>query len=139
MQLGCIYIIRIFAAMIKKLGNISLFVLWFAGLLIISHAVIPHDHHSDYSSDHHNKTEKSNSGHFVHCSFLNSIIVENTVSVKNKVSENKKTPDTDNSEKFNCPVCVNTEFEIFFSYKKNFTKQVFYKENIPTRGSPVLI
>lgn len=67
--------------MSKGFKNIAVFSLWLAGLVIVAHLFIAHDHHSDSTiSDkegicHSNKTEQptKSSGFPLHCHALNDI------------------------------------------------------------------
>jgi hypothetical protein len=70
----------------KVFKNIAVFPLWLAGLVIIAHLVIPHDHHPDCSVfNKGNECHADNSGHPVkspgfplHCHALNDLTFERT-------------------------------------------------------------
>lgn len=74
--------------MSKVFKNIAVFPLWLAGLVIIAHLVIPHDHHSDCSaSNKENECHADNTGNPVkpsgfplHCHALNDLTFERTSS-----------------------------------------------------------
>jgi hypothetical protein len=68
----------------KVLKNIAIFSLWFAGLVIIAHLMIPHDHHSESSGFnkenefHANNTELPAKAPVfpIHCHALNDLTFE---------------------------------------------------------------
>ena len=71
--------------MSKVLKNIAVFSLWLAGLVIIAHLLIPHDHHSDSGFNNGNDCHASNTGHPanspgfpMHCHALNDLTFEKT-------------------------------------------------------------
>ena len=72
--------------MSKVFKNIAVFSLWFAGLVIIAHQMVPHDHHSDASvfnmgnACHANQPEQpAKSPAFpLHCHALNDLTFEKT-------------------------------------------------------------
>jgi hypothetical protein len=66
--------------------NIIGLLLFLVGLIIFSHAVIPHDHHYDLSCDtkhhqHHDTDHESP----MHCHFLNDIVFDDVVLTSNQV------------------------------------------------------
>lgn len=68
--------------MSKALKNIAVFSLWLAGLVIIAHLMIPHDHHSDCSVfNEENECHATNTDHPapafpIHCHALNDLTFE---------------------------------------------------------------
>jgi len=68
----CLHLSGLFFGMIFRMSklfkNISVFPLWLAGLVIIAHLLIPHDHHFDISV--------SNENCPVHCHAFNDLIDE---------------------------------------------------------------
>ena len=73
--------------MAKKYKNtISIFLL-ITGLLMLSHSVLPHDHHYDnfVEVNHNEHQEKNNKGQEpIHCHFFNDIVVDNSNSTANQ-------------------------------------------------------
>lgn len=73
----------------KVFKNIAVFSLWLAGLVIMAHLLIPHDHHSDssvFNKD--NECHAGNTSHPdkspvfpMHCHALNDLTFEKTSSV----------------------------------------------------------
>jgi len=76
----------LFGIVSKTLKNIAVFSLWLAGLVIIAHSLIPHDHHSEYSildnkeACHSGKSELplKPSSFPIHCHALNDLTFKNT-------------------------------------------------------------
>jgi len=70
----------------KVFKNIAVFSLWLAGLVIIAHLIIPHDHHSDSSvfnkgnGCHADNTQHSTKlpGFPIHCHAFNDLTFEKT-------------------------------------------------------------
>jgi hypothetical protein len=73
----------------KVFKNIAIFSLWFAGLVILAHLFIPHDHHPDcYVSGNQEACHAGNAGHPInshgfplHCHALNELTIEKTATV----------------------------------------------------------
>jgi len=104
------------------------------GLLILSHAIVPHDHHYDVSetSEHHNNQEENNNP--AHCHLLNTldyVLIKSNV----QVSVKKTTPNfTFTLNDFNIrSLTKGIKLFVKVSIEKNY---FYYAQSIPVRGSP---
>jgi len=138
LQLGCKFFIYTFALMIKKFKNINLTFLWFAGLMIFAHTVIPHDHHIDFNHEtHHNKSNSQDTP--IHCFFFNDIIYNNTSLVINKVTAEKTSNSFIDIEKKSPSLLFESFSKRLLSEKNTFKNKIVFLGNIPVRGSPISV
>ena len=116
--------------------NIKIYLLLIIGLVIFSHAVIPHDHHYNANSELEHNHDHENSKSDFHCFFFNDIIKDETVSnVKISglnifsISFTLFIEDYDNENFF---------FQTLFIDKTSYSTNCFtYSKIYPTRGSPL--
>jgi len=119
-------------------NTISIFLL-ITGLVILSHSILPHDHHYDnhLETTHEEHQEKNTSGNEpIHCHFFNDIVIE-------KVSISHKSI----VKPISLFILYITNISFNFTEDlghKSFTNQAFHfpsklflSENSPTRGSPL--
>ena len=124
--------------MIKKIKNINLLILWFAGLIMFAHSVIPHDHHFDFNHKKHHE-ESNSQKEPIHCFSFNDIISDNTTQKTYKVTnENILSSFYSNDNKFSFQDFENS-WKILFPNKNKFDCKIVFIENIPVRGSPFVI
>ena len=69
----------------KRKNIINLTLMWFIGLLLLSHAIIPHHHHFDSIFDHKQQTEHSDE-HSQHCHAFNILFSDNVDSFIKSIS-----------------------------------------------------
>ncbi len=119
-------------------NTISIFLL-ITGLIIFSHAILPHDHHYDnhLETTHKEHHEKNKNGQEpVHCHFFNDVVI-------NKI--------TSHSQSIVKPISLFKLYTIDISFNltedlvnKNYSNQTFHfpdklflSPHSPTRGSPL--
>lgn len=125
----------------KQTQNIITYLLIATSLAIFFHSVIPHDHHYDINCElSHNQHDHKNSDHEpIHCHFFNEVIVDKAIT-----TVNKKISDISSLEfaallflKFRI---TNNELPKFhFPEQEKITLSFVFKENTPTRGSPLSV
>ena len=113
----------------RKRENTRLFFVWVAGLLLLFHGLIPHQHHFD-SVFEHKQTEENAP---LHCHAFNDIVPEKiSYSFHNIITLNAVT----GVHSFDLEIEPETlvlEFYNEFPYRT-----LTYTKHSPTRGSPVL-
>jgi len=120
----------------KHIIKISLFI---AGLAIITHSIIPHDHHYNFTSDidHHNNNGNSNNEP-IHCHILNNI--ENINAKTNSFINIFKTLPV----LFTNTTIIFSDTNINYQANKLIEKDDNLQDNCvlisisPTRGSPLV-
>ncbi len=124
--------------MIKKIKNINLTVLWFAGLMLFAHAVIPHDHHIDFNHEkYHNKSNSQDTP--IHCFFFNDIISDNTTTEIYKITPEKSlNPFSYKENKFSFQN-FGTYLKILFPKNNRTDNKIIFIENTSVRGSPLFV
>lgn len=106
------------------------------GVVILSHSIIPHDHHYNIvcdtsEADHHENAKN----HIAHCHYFNEIISQRA-SVDDGYSAENVFVTTF------CALIVNTDIEIassqllLFQDKDKLINFLYFNEIAPTRGSP---
>jgi len=124
--------------MIKKIKNINLIILWFAGLMIFAHALIPHDHHIDFNHERH-QSESNSHEEPLHCFFFNDIISDNTTPEVNKITAEKTSNSFIDIEKKSPSLLFESFSKRLLSEKNTFKNQIVFIGNIPVRGSPISV
>jgi len=120
----------------KKYKHIKLIIVFLLGFTLISHAVIPHDHH--YVNFSNTEQHHKNDNLPIHCNYLNNLDFERVTSYNFKK----------NLKEFPVVLTV-TFYNILDSYFNNQTiKFVYTNDNLPsyfpllsispTRGSPLV-
>ena len=70
----------------QQYKNIFGLVLLIAGLVLLSHAVIPHDHHyNEVCDSHHHQDHDADHESPMHCHFLNDVVFDDVVLTYNQV------------------------------------------------------
>ena len=127
--------------MIKQTKNIIAYLLIATSLAIFFHSVIPHDHHYDMNCElSHNQHNHDNSDQKpIHCHFFNEVIVDKAITTaNNKISD-------DTSIAFAALLLLNFRFtnnklpKFHFSKQEKLTLNFVFRENMPTRGSPLSV
>ena len=118
----------------KVLKNISLVALLLIGFAILSHAIIPHDHHYELASNlEHNHNDKSP----IHCHYLNHIDVDK-ITTNNFQKLVKHMPALMAVFSFD----ESNTSNIFVDFIQQKIINTFLSDAIlsisPTRGSPIL-
>ncbi len=118
----------------KVLKNISLVALLLVGVAILSHSIIPHDHHYELASNlEHNHNDKSP----IHCHYLNHIDLDK-ITTNNFQKIVKKLPALIAVFSFN----ENNIQKVFISFISHKALNTFHPNAIlsisPTRGSPLV-
>ena len=124
----------------KEYKNIISIFLLITGLVILSHSILPHDHHYNYltQENHNEHSEKDDSGHEpIHCHFLNEVILTKItisqisniqyVSAANSLLRICKLDDS------NLSVLPNTIADSYQLYD-----YIVFIDSSPTRGSPLV-
>ena len=104
------------------------------GLVIFSHAVIPHDHHNDNSIEHHEHNNNSNSEH---CHLLNHITIDKAISISGKIASHNRLDITATHVTGLCtkkPILTS----IYLSDRVNLPDYFVCNKNTPSRGSPII-
>jgi len=116
--------------------NIFLGLLLITGLVILSHSVIPHDHHYEVAceTEHYENHNESSDNDPIHCHFFNDIVIEKvTVSFnKNIVNQLLSVYVVLIIDDINDSFEINKTFNIDYFLPDNKVNI----ENSPTRGSP---
>lgn len=119
----------------KGIKNINITLVWLIGLMLFSHAVIPHHHHFDSVFDHSHQNEQSDSNS-KQCHAFNYLLVDEAriITVDNSTYDN------------HLFAIFNNESDSWFTdanpksvicQKLHISVVEFYFDNTPTRGSPI--
>ncbi len=113
----------------RKRENTRLIFVWVAGLLLLFHGLIPHQHHFDSVFEHNQTEEKAP----LHCHAFNDIVPEKiSYSFQSLISFNAVT----GVHYFNLEIEPET-FVLRF-YDELPVHSLFFTKHSPVRGSPVL-
>lgn len=125
----------------KQTQNIIAYLLIATSLAIFFHSVIPHDHHYDMNCElsHHQHDHDNSDQEPIHCHFFNEVIVDKAIT-----TTNKKIAD-DTSIAFAALLLLNFRFtnnelpKFYFPEQEKLTLSLAFRENTPTRGSPLSV
>ena len=122
----------------KYRQNIVSVFLLIISLLIITHSIIPHDHHYDIASDTYHHHDDKTDGTPFHCHFFNDIDFSE-VRINGFTNIIKKTPDVyivvpSGLFKVNLPF----QFQSFVNLSTRFLEYCVLFSSAPTRGSPLV-
>ena len=120
----------------KIFKNISLLFLLIAGLVVLSHSFIPHDHHYDLADDladrHHNDAENEP----LHCHFLDFAMVNGSVQ---KAVNQKVVMQPVFFSVLSLPFDKKESFRPAYLIKSDFKPVLFiFVSSSPVRGSPLV-
>ncbi|NOY95457.1 MAG: hypothetical protein GXO81_03595 [Chlorobi bacterium] len=126
----------------KGIKNTSIFFLWFAGLIIFSHAVTPHHHHFspiiDYNYQVNHKDNDPENNPF-HCHSFNNLAIDKVEIISNKSSIIKMMIDIAAINNICFQYFENPRKKIKLSNKNDFPLNIVFLKNSPTRGSPAIV
>lgn len=122
----------------KIYQNIFSVLLLFAGVVIFSHSIIPHDHHYDQSCDtEHHEHHDTDHDSPMHCHFLNDVVFDDVVISSNQTVVNNNPSQyiilfsLNNLEEQTAKHCL------FLIKSDNPPDYQVFLEHSPTRGSPI--
>ena len=121
----------------KRRKKIKLSLVWLIGLMLFSHAVIPHHHHFDSVFEHSQETnhsdEKSQHCHAFNDLYAIDIVVSfNNISINDNILFIISNSDLDDWVLF-------SEKKTDTDKKRDIPPEEKYFNNSPTRGSPIFI
>ena len=138
----CYFCREILQLMRNIYKNIFSLLLLIAGLVIFSHAVIPHDHHYDAAceTEHHEHHDDEEEGrHPMHCHFLNDIVFDDVVLIGNQSGFNIPSTDLPDFHPVKIWVYNNLLARLAILEKHNLPDYSVFIKNSPTRGSPFFL
>jgi hypothetical protein len=118
--------------------NFISILLLFAGVVIFSHSVIPHDHHYNATCDtEHHEHHDEGSESPMHCHFLNDIVFDEVIISVNQIM----VKDLQNTIITLFSLIPQTDIKankgVRFVYKASLPDYQLFIKQSPTRGSPI--